>query len=110
MNQEMVRTNKCVRHNLRVHMGDSIIIKPAGNIANGIKVHILPFHDTIEGITGSVTETHLIPYFKQNYRPLTVGDTFIISQGHFKAVEFKVVAIEVAPGAVENKCIVTDNT
>jgi transitional endoplasmic reticulum ATPase len=91
-------------------MGDSIIIKPAGEIANGLKIHILPFSDTIEGITGSVTESHLIPYFKQNYRPLCKEDTFIISEGHFKAVEFKVIAIEVPPGSIPDKCIVTDNT
>ncbi len=76
---------------------------------NGQKVHILPFSDTIEGLGGNITETYLIPYFKQNFRPVCVGDCFIVSENHFKAVEFKVVAIE-NEGGVNERCIVSDNT
>jgi len=64
MKDEEIRTNKCIRRNLRIHMGDNIIVKSAGDISNGLKVHILPFEDTIEGISGNITESHLIPYFK----------------------------------------------
>lgn len=64
MKDEEIRTNKCIRRNLRVRMGDTIIVKPAGDVSNGLKVHILPFSDTIEGMGGNITETYLIPYFK----------------------------------------------
>jgi len=37
--------------------------------------------------------TYLVPYFKDAYRPIKKGDTFIV-RGGFKAVEFKVVACE----------------
>jgi transitional endoplasmic reticulum ATPase len=108
MKDSELRTNKCIRRNLRVRMGDTVVVKPAGDISNGMKVHILPFSDTIEGLTGNIAEVYLAPYFKQNFRPLCTGDTFIVSENHFKAVEFKVMAIEVPAGGSENKCIVTD--
>jgi len=110
MKDEQIRTNKCIRRNLRLRVGDQMIVKIANDIANGTKVHILPFADTIEGMTGNITETYLIPYFKQTFRPICKDDTFIVSENHFKAVEFKVVAIEVPEGSTPDRCIVTDNT
>jgi len=99
-----IRMNKVVRRNLRVRLGDVIAVHPCPDIPNGNKVHILPLDDTIEGITGNLTQTYLIPYFKDCYRPVRKGDTFLV-RGGFKAVEFKVV--EVDPGEY---CIVSPNT
>ncbi len=99
-----IRMNKVVRRNLRVRLGDVIAVHPCPDIPNGNKVHILPIDDTIEGITGNLTQTYLIPYFKDCYRPVRKGDTFLV-RGGFKAVEFKVV--EVDPGEY---CIVSPNT
>jgi transitional endoplasmic reticulum ATPase len=70
----------------------------------GKRVHILPLEDTIEGISGNLTQTYLIPYFKDVYRPVHKGDTFIV-RGGFKSVEFKVV--ETDP---EKSCIVGPQT
>lgn len=99
-----IRMNKVVRRNLRVRLGDVIAVHPCPDIPNGNRVHILPIDDTIEGITGNLTQTYLIPYFKDCYRPVRKGDTFLV-RGGFKAVEFKVV--EVDPG---DFCIVSPNT
>lgn len=96
--------NKVVRRNLRVRLGDVVSIHPCPDIPNGNRIHILPIDDTIEGITGNLTQTYLIPYFKDCYRPVRKGDTFLV-RGGFKAVEFKVV--EVDPGEY---CIVSPNT
>lgn len=90
-----IRMNKVVRKNLRVRLGDVITIQAAPDLPNGLRVHILPFDDTIEGVTGNIVQTYLIPYFKDAYRPVTKGDTFIV-RGGFKAIEFKVV--ETDPG------------
>jgi transitional endoplasmic reticulum ATPase len=30
-----IRTNRCIRNNLRVGMGDTIMVKPAGDVSNG---------------------------------------------------------------------------
>lgn len=70
-----------------------VTIKPAQDVPNLTKVHILPIDDTIEGITGDLTQTYLIPYFRDAYRPVKKGDLFLV-RGGFKAVEFKVVACE----------------
>lgn len=51
-----------------------------------------------------MTQTFLVPYFKDCYRPVKKGDTFLV-RGGFKAVEFKVV--ETDPGEF---CIVAPNT
>ncbi len=49
------------------------------------KIHVLPLEDTIEGITGDLTKTYLIPYFKDAYRPVKKGDLFVV-RGNFKPV------------------------
>ena len=86
--------NKVVRRNLRVRMGDTISVHPCPNdVPNATKIHVLPFHDSIEGITGNITQTYLIPYFKDCYRPVKKNDTFVV-RGGFKAVEFKIVDVD----------------
>merc|ERR1712110_937332 len=86
--------NKCVRRNLRVRMGDTVSVHPCPNdVPNAAKIHVLPFADSIEGITGNITQTYLIPYFKDCYRPVKKGDTFIV-RGGFRPVEFKVVDVD----------------
>ena len=101
---EKIRMNKVVRKNLRVRFGDVVQVHPCPDIPNGNRVHILPIDDTIEGVTGNLTQTFLVPYFKDCYRPVRKGDTFLV-RGGFKAVEFKVV--ETDPGEF---CIVAPNT
>lgn len=99
-----IRMNKVVRKNLRVRLGDVVSVHPNSDVPNAERVHILPIDDTIEGITGNLTQTYLIPYFKDCYRPLRKGDTFLV-RGGFKSVEFKVV--ETDPGEY---VIVSPNT
>ena len=63
--------NKVVRRNLRVRIGDVVTVNAVPNdVPNAEKVHVLPFSDSIEGITGNITQTYLIPYFKDCYRPV----------------------------------------
>ena len=57
------------------------------------KIHILPYADTIEGLTGDIPDTYLKPYFRNANRPLHVNTKFIV-RGTFKPVEFKVMATE----------------
>lgn len=86
--------NKVVRRNLRVRMGDVVSVHPCPNdVPNATKIHVLPFADTVEGITGDITQTYLIPYFKDCYRPVKKGDTFIV-RGGFRPVEFKIVDVD----------------
>ena len=50
-----IRMNKVVRKNLRLRLGDIVSVKPAPDVPNLTKIHILPIDDTIEGITGDLT-------------------------------------------------------
>jgi hypothetical protein len=68
-----VRMNKVVRKNLRVRLGDVVSIHAAGEVAYGKAVHVLPFDDTIQGISGNLFETYLKPYFLEAYRPVRKG-------------------------------------
>ena len=94
VDDKCILMNKVVRRNLRVRMGDIVSVHPCPNdVPNAVKIHVLPFADSIEGITGSVTQTYLIPYFKDCYRPVKKGDTFIV-RGGFRPVEFKIVDVD----------------
>ena len=96
--------SKAVRRNLRIKIGDFVSIKVASDVPNVSKFKVAPFADTIEGVTGDITKSHLIPYFKDSYRPVKKGDCFLV-RGNMKALEFKVVEIE-----PKDFGIVTDNT
>ena len=86
--------NKVVRRNLRVRIGDTVSVHAMpSDVPNAAKIHVLPFADSIEGITGNITQTYLIPYFKDCYRPVKKNDTFLV-RGGFRPVEFKVVDVE----------------
>jgi transitional endoplasmic reticulum ATPase len=104
LDDEKIRMNKVVRRNLRVRLGDIVSVQKHPNVPMGKRVHILPFEDTIEGISGSLTQTYLVPYFKDVYRPVHKGDTFLV-RGGFKSVEFKIV--ETDP---EKCCIIGPQT
>jgi transitional endoplasmic reticulum ATPase len=88
-----IRMNKCLRSNLRVKLGDIISVHNTGEVPYGKAIHVLPFDDTIEGMTGNLFETYLKPYFQGNYRPVKKGDCFIVREG-FRPVEFKVMEID----------------
>jgi transitional endoplasmic reticulum ATPase len=99
-----IRMNKGTRKNLRVRLGDIVVVSAITELPNATQIKILPFADTIEGLTGDLTQTYIVPYFRDAFRPVMKGDTFTV-RGNFRPVEFKVV--EVAPG---NFGTVTDKT
>jgi len=88
-----VRMNKVVRKNLRIKLGDIVSINAAENVPYGKAIHVVPFDDSIQGITGNIFETYLKPYFLEAYRPVRKGDTFIVRES-FRPVEFKVMELD----------------
>jgi len=112
-----VRLTKTVRGNLRVHLSDPISLAKVEDVKTGKKVVVVPFADTIQGLKGDLFETFVEPYFKETYRPVRVGDTFL-ARGGMRAVEFKVLSVEVEGGGKEEGgeegeakyCIVGDET
>eukprot|EP00871_Galdieria_phlegrea_P005468 jgi/Galph1/5922/GphlegSOOS_G4547.1 len=99
-----IRCNRVIRNNLRVRLGDIVSVHQCPDVKYGKRVHILPFEDTIEGLTGNLFDIYLKPYFLEAYRPVRKGDTFLV-RGGMRAVEFKVV--ETDPGEY---CIVAPDT
>lgn len=99
-----LKMNKVARRNIRVHLGDIVTVNPLKGIKYGHRIHVLPFDDTVKGLTGDLFETFLKPYFLEAYRPVKKGDHFIC-RGGMRSVEFKV--IEVDPG---DCCIVAPET
>ena len=55
--------NKVARNNLRVKLGDMVNVHPCLDIKYGKRVHILPFDDSIEGLSGNIFDVYLKPYF-----------------------------------------------
>jgi len=101
-----IRMNSVVRKNLRVKLGDVVSLHNTGEVPYGKAVHVLPFDDSIQGISGNLFETYLKPYFLEAYRPVKKGDTFIVREG-FRPVEFKVMEVDPPETGV---CIVEPQT
>eukprot|EP01129_Flabellula_baltica_P014689 TRINITY_DN7108_c0_g1_i1.p1 TRINITY_DN7108_c0_g1~~TRINITY_DN7108_c0_g1_i1.p1 ORF type:complete len:787 (+),score=245.25 TRINITY_DN7108_c0_g1_i1:72-2432(+) len=99
-----IRMNKTVRTNLRVRLGDIVSVHPCPDVPYGVRIHVLPIDDTIEGLTGNLFESFLKPYFVEAYRPVRKGDLFLV-RGNMRAVEFKVVEVDPEPF-----CIVAPDT
>lgn len=101
---DRIRMNRVVRNNLRVYLSDIVSIQSCPDIKYGQRIHVLPFDDTVEGLTGNLFETFLKPYFLEAYRPIHKDDVFIV-RGAMRSVEFKVVGCDPAPF-----CIVAPDT
>ncbi|KAJ1484255.1 hypothetical protein T484DRAFT_1621847 [Baffinella frigidus] len=105
-----IRMNQVVRQNLRVHLGDIVIVSPCPDVENGTRVHVLPIANTVAGFTGGdLFEHFLTPYFGEaeaecHFRPVRKGDIFLV-RGATRSIEFKVVDTE--PG---DYCIVSPDT
>jgi len=101
---EKVRMNRSIRKNLRIRLGDVVSIQSCEDAKYGKRIHVLPIDDTVEGLTGSLFDVYLKPYFTEAYRPVHKGDLFLV-RGGMRAVEFKVVETDPAP-----YCIVAPDT
>ncbi|KAJ3404534.1 AAA ATPase cdc48, partial [Chytriomyces hyalinus] len=91
-----IRLNRVVRSNLRVRLGDVVVVHACSDIKYGKKIHVLPIDDTVENLQGNLFDVYLKPYFLEAYRPVRKGDLFIV-RGAMRAVEFKVVECDPAP-------------
>lgn len=58
-----IQMNKVARNNLRVKLGDLVHVHQCLDIKYGKRVHILPFDDSVEGLSGNIFDVYLKPYF-----------------------------------------------
>jgi transitional endoplasmic reticulum ATPase len=61
-----IQMNKVARNNLRVKLGDLVDVHQCLDIKYGKHVHILPFDDSIEGLSGNTFDVYLKPYFLED--------------------------------------------
>ncbi|KZV61095.1 AAA ATPase [Peniophora sp. CONT] len=99
-----IQLNKVARNNLRVKLGDLVSVHACNDIKYGKRIHVLPFDDSIEGLSGNIFDVFLKPYFLEAYRPVRKGDTFLV-RGGMRTVEFKVMETDPA-----EYCIVAQDT
>jgi len=92
----------------RLRLGDTLSISPCPDIKYAKSISVVPFKDTVEGLSGDIFDVFVKPYFLGKFRPLRIGDTFI-ARGGMRAVEFKVVSIEGTDESVDY-CIVGPET
>jgi transitional endoplasmic reticulum ATPase len=99
-----IQVNKVARNNLRVKLGDLVNVHQCLDIKYGKRIHILPFDDSVEGLSGNIFDVYIKPYFLEAYRPVRKGDTFLV-RGGMRTVEFKVMETDPA-----EYCIVAQDT
>lgn len=93
----------------RVRLGDIITFSPLPDIKDAKSISVVPYQDTVEGITGDLFDSFVKPYFKGTFRPLRLGDNFIV-RGGMRVVEFKVTNIEGHDGEDAPYCTVGQQT
>ena len=60
-----IQLNKVARNNVSVKWGDHVHVHPCLDIKYGKRVHILPFDDSIEGLSGNIFDLYIQPYFRE---------------------------------------------
>ena len=58
-----IQLNKVARNNLRVKLGDLVSVHACNDIKYGKRIHVLPFDDSVEGLSGNIFDVFLKPYF-----------------------------------------------
>lgn len=98
-----LRIGKVIRRNLRVHLGDTILLQRQEAIHYGTRIHVVPLADTVESFDPKTLdqvmwEHYLEPYFFETYRPVCEGDHFICRpSGTGPPVEFCVFKTDPSP-------------
>lgn len=71
------------------------------------RIHVLPFSDSVEGLSGNLFDVYLKPYFLEAYRPVRKGDVFQV-RGGMRTVDFKVIEVDPSPYCVRNiRCLLS---
>ena len=90
-----IQMNKLARNNLQVKLGDLVNVHQCFDIKYGKHVHILPFDDSIEGL--SIFSWRYMIFMFTRYNPdksvtdsLLASDTFLV-RGGMRTVDFKLI-------------------
>lgn len=61
---------KVTRKNLRLRLGDIVTVHEAPDVKYATVVHVLPYAEDLEGVTGETFETFLQPFFEGEFKPV----------------------------------------
>lgn len=109
LSSNRIRVSKVGRANLRIKLGDVIRLQPLKEVKIASRVNILPFSDSLQGITGDIFDVFLKPYFIDRFLPVKVGDIFY-ARGGMRTVDFKFVYAESSEGEELEYCIIGPET
>ncbi|CAM9576136.1 unnamed protein product [Chrysoparadoxa australica] len=109
LEENRIRMSKVTRNNLRIRLGDIATVHEAPDIKYATVVHVLPYAEDLEGISGDIFETFLQPYFEEEFKPLRRDGTFM-TKGAMRNVEFKVVSIDTETQEDAEYCFVNADT
>lgn len=101
---ECIRMNGVVQNNVGVRPGDFVSIRSRQDIEYGKCVRIKPTSTNVQRNRSYLLDVYLRPYFREAYRPVCKGDTFIV-RANRQAVEFQVIGTDPDP-----YCIVAPDT
>lgn len=59
------------RKNLRLRLGDIVTVHEAPDVKYATVVHVLPYAEDLEGVTGETFETFLQPFFEGEFKPVS---------------------------------------
>lgn len=104
-----IRMSKVTRKNLRLRLGDIVTVHEAPDVKYATVVHVLPYAEDLEGVTGETFETFLQPFFEGEFKPLRKGDTFV-TRGAMRTVEFKVMDIATSTEEEAEYCYINEDT
>lgn len=73
---------KVTRKNLRLRLGDIATVHQAPDVKYATVVHVLPYAEDLEGVTGETFETFLQPFFEGEFKPVSQPwEVTIVSRG-----------------------------
>ncbi|CAF1449744.1 unnamed protein product [Adineta steineri] len=82
--------NRITLHNLKLHLGNKVLIEGCYDIPVAQDVRILPVVETINGLTGNWSEVLLKPYFGERNLSVHKDDIFLVHAA-MRSMEFKVI-------------------
>ncbi|CAN0179118.1 unnamed protein product, partial [Discosporangium mesarthrocarpum] len=65
--------SQVARKNLRLRLGDIATVHEAPDVKYASVVHVLPYQEDLEGVTGETFETFLQPFFDGDFKPVRKG-------------------------------------
>lgn len=114
---ESIGMNQNTMKNLKIKLGDSVVLQPFPDIKFGKSVYILPFEDSLPtgGEEVNFFDDYLVPYFQGKFRTVYAGDSFYITgpQGRIQFLAVDVETVDAKSNAEDDSnkaCIVVDET